>query len=67
MNITLDMNKGRTRFFSKFKGLIHKLIFVKNIFIQQPSKVTMDLSQWDFFVRRKQNEQIHQIKKGRHS
>ena len=47
--MSLNLKYSRAIFPPKFKSLIYELICVKNNFIQQPSKMTMDPLQGGFF------------------
>ena len=56
-----------TPVFPKFDTVIHKRIFVKNSFIQQPSKMTMEPSQCVFFCNANGTNNYIKSLKGQHS
>ena len=63
MNMKLNMNNGRARFF-KLNTVIHELICVLNYFY--PATIKNDkgaVAMGKTFVWRKQKQQLHQFKK----
>ena len=62
-NMILNIKYWRAIFFPKLKTLIYELICVKMIFIHQPSKMTMEPSQWGNFCATRTESTTPLIKK----
>ena len=63
--MSLNMNNGRVRFFSKLNALIHELISVEDNFYPETIKDDNGpAAMRKLFVQRKRNQKLHQLKKG---